>query len=236
MFPRKKKISASLCLSWVTTSAPVWCEPMRVWMTVARSKYFRLPCSCLPDGPRHLEGRRLEALRQHHAEVAREGGQDVHQVEEDGLVHGEQLGVLGGAHGGAAGRAGEQRQLPDHLAGAQVGDHDRLRPVGGGGHHLEHAALDDEEAVPLVALPEDDVPGPELLELALGEHRPDDLRRLVLEELRVAEKGGIDRLVHEDESIIAPRAGARPGPKPVLALDKLGAGHRRPSGPPWLNR
>ena len=49
MFPRKKKISASLCLSWVTTSAPVWWEPMRVWMTVARSKYFRLPCSCLPD-------------------------------------------------------------------------------------------------------------------------------------------------------------------------------------------
>ena len=48
MFPRKKKISATRCLSWLTTRAPVWCEPIRVWMTVARSKYFRLPWSCLP--------------------------------------------------------------------------------------------------------------------------------------------------------------------------------------------
>ena len=30
-------------------SEPVCCEPISVWITVARSKKRRLPCSCLPD-------------------------------------------------------------------------------------------------------------------------------------------------------------------------------------------
>ena len=42
MFPLKKKISAMRAFvlppSCVTARVPVWCEPMSVWMTVARSK------------------------------------------------------------------------------------------------------------------------------------------------------------------------------------------------------
>ena len=125
-----------------------------------------------------------------------------------GLVDREHLGVLRRAHGGAAGRAGQQRQLAEDLAGPQVGDHDRFGPVGGGGDDLDHAALDDEQAVALVALPEDDVAGAELEKLSLGQDRPDDLLGLVLEQLGVPQEGGIDQLVHEEARIIAP------GPRP----------------------
>jgi hypothetical protein len=169
---------------------------MSVWMTVARSKYFRFPWSCL-----------LEPPGEEDAQVAREGGQQVHQVEEDGLLDREQLGVLGRADRGAAGGARDQRQLPDHLSDPEVGDDHRVRAVGGRGHHLEDPALHDEEPVPLVALAEHRVARAELEQLTLGEHGPDHLRGLVLEELRVAQERGIDGDVHGGASIIAPAPG-----------------------------
>ena len=83
----------------------------------------------LAGGARDLERGRLEPLGEHQAQVAGEGRQRVHQVEEDRLLDREQLGVLRRAHGGAARRAGEERQLAQHLAGAEIGDRHRLGAV-----------------------------------------------------------------------------------------------------------
>ena len=75
MFPLKKKISAIFCLlpSWETTRLPVWWDPMRVWITVARSKNFKLPWSCLPEALgtlRVVVSRRLARTRQRLREKA----------------------------------------------------------------------------------------------------------------------------------------------------------------------
>ncbi len=196
MFPRKKKSSATLCLSCVTTSDPVWCEPIRVWMTVARSKYSSFPCSCLPA----LRGTFSVVVSSRRASTTQrlraKAGSWSHQVQEHRFLDGEQLRPLRAAGRGAARRAGEQRQLPEHLSGAEIGDGHGLRGVARQGQHLEDAALDDEEPIARVSLTKHDLAGAELVELPLGEHRLKHLGRLVLEQLGMAEEGRIDHWAH----------------------------------------
>ena len=195
MLPLKKKISATFCLppSWVTTRLPVWCEPMRVWMTVARSKNFRLPWSCLrrPRGTfRVVASSRRASTRQR---LRAKAGRRRHEVEEDGLLEREQLRVLGRAHGRRPRRAGEQRQLAQHLARARGRRRASApRRPSGAARISRTPALHDVEAVALLALAEDHRPGAELLEAPLGQDRLQHLVRLVLEEVGGAQERGVD--------------------------------------------
>ena len=160
-------------------------------MTVARSKKRRLPWSCLPEARGTLRVVVSSRLASTTERLRANMRQRPHQVEKDRPLDHEELGVLGRAHGGAAGRAREQGQLAEHLAGAEVGDRLRLGCVDGLGEDLEHPALDDVEPVPLVALAKDDVAGAELQELALLEHRLQHVVGLVLEEVGMPEEVGI---------------------------------------------
>src|SRR5262249_2999953 len=150
----------------------------------------------LARGPRHLERRGLEPLGEHEAEVAGEGRERLHEVEEHRLLEREQDGLLRRPHGRAPRRAGEERELAQDLARAEVGHGHRLDPVRWGGQHLEDAALDDEQPVALLALLEDDLARPQLQELALSEDGLHYLLRLVLEEVGAPEEGGIDGRSH----------------------------------------
>src|SRR5207248_286832 len=86
-------------------------------------------------------------------ESAADGGVLMEHRVEARLVEAEQVGIHEGAHGGSTCAAGEQRHLPEAIAGAHL--HQSLAVSG----HLDAPRTDEVEAVAIVSLADDIVAG-----------------------------------------------------------------------------
>src|SRR6185503_4022628 len=164
----------------------------------------------LRGGAGHLQRGGLEPLGQDEAEVPAEGRQRLHEVEEDGLLQGEQLRPLRRARRRRARRSGEERELAEHFALAEVGHGDGIGGVGGRRQDLEHARLHDVEPVALVALAEHDRPRAVVLHAALVEDGVQNLVRLVFEKIGGTQEARVDPAGHRAGLYPLPRAGRCP--------------------------
>ena len=122
--------------------------------------------------------------------------------------------------------AGEQRELADDAAGADLGERDRL-PVGEAAHHLHAAPLDHVAAVAAVALLEDGRPGLPANDLRLAGERVEFVTGKRRQELHSVEQGA-GRLVRQAHVHKAPISGAA-DPTPVAG--RRGAGYARAHRP-----
>ena len=96
-----------------------------------------------------------EALAQRPAQGEGQRGMEPELVLEIGLAEDEHIDGGDGADGRGPGTVGEERHLAEKVALGEMGKD--LGLGGGVGDHLDHALLDEEKSIGLVAFPEDEL-------------------------------------------------------------------------------